>query len=249
MVLYSTLAYAAIAGPGIILAYAWLKNLRSFERALIGAVLGTGMFIFAAYLVRSVSLGFISFYLIASYISAILLAKKLSLNLHGDSCPAASWAGKDRSILVLLSALLGMIYLINVIPLFFSEFPPGGDPAFHLLLIKKMAINSSLPVDWLPFAPIRVNYPLGSHILAAGMSKISGVEPHQSFKACFPLMAALTAGLIYLLGTALFQERRVGLAAAFSYSFLSDCGGLTYYGWEDCRILWACFFCSPPSGR
>jgi len=192
------------------------------------------MFIFTAYLAKSVSPAFISFYLIAAYLSVIPL-KKYSRNPSSKSQniphPVVFPGRKDTSSLILLSVLLGIVYLYSLIPLFFSEFPSGGDPAFHLILIKKMLLENSLPVDWQPFAPVRINYPLGSHILVAGMSKISGVQPYQAFKACFPLMAVLTVGLMYLLGKAFFRDRKLGVAAAFSYSFLASCGALIYYRW------------------
>jgi hypothetical protein len=224
-----TAAYIVIAGPGIVIAWACFRNLYLAERLLLGSVLGTGIFIYFSYLFKSASLSFIIAYLFIAYSSCIILI--IYLKARRGAAAASSLAPSDKPTLLTLTALLIIVYLSRLIPLYFSELPIGWDPTFHLILAKKILLTNTLPVDWQPFESVKLNYPLGSHLLVSALSRLSGQAPPQAFQICFPILSALAAAVIYLLGLSLFNDRKLGLAAAFAYSFLANWGSLDNYRW------------------
>lgn len=126
---------------------------------------------------------------------------------------------------------LGLVFLSRSIPLFFNEVPLGLDPCFHTLIAKKILLSRVLPTDWTPFESVRLNYPVGSHILIAEAARLTGIPVHVVFKALFPVLASLTALSIYSVALRFFESRRIAWWSMVAYAFLAVWGSLDYYRW------------------
>ncbi|MFO7870739.1 MAG: hypothetical protein R6V03_04830 [Kiritimatiellia bacterium] len=138
------------------------------------------------------------------------------------------WTGTDSGLTVLVLAACAVRLLPIVLG---NESMGGGDARFHNILARSILIERRLPGDWLPFAPVPVNYPLGTHALTAFLAETAGVEVHDSFNFLFPVAGALTVAVIYALGLEIFNRRKCAFFAAAAYGFLPFWGSLEYYRW------------------
>lgn len=130
-----------------------------------------------------------------------------------------------------LLIVLGLVFISRSIPLFFSDLPPGIDPSFHTIIARKILITGTIPVDWRPFETIRLNYPVGSHLLVAELAHWTGVPVHVAFKCLFPIVACLSGAAVYLVALQFFRDRTTALLSCAAYSFLAVWGSLDYYAW------------------
>ena len=88
-----------------------------------------------------------------------------------------------------------------------------------------------MALDWTPFAEVPVFYPQGSHTLVAFLSELADRPVHEPFHVLFPVVGALSAGILYLIALVAFNDRRSGLVAAACYAFLPLWGSLDYFRW------------------
>jgi hypothetical protein len=50
------------------------------------------------------------------------------------------------------------------------------------LIAQNILDSGTIAGDWLPFEPIKVNYPLGTHFLLAETARFTGLPVHVVFK-------------------------------------------------------------------
>jgi hypothetical protein len=129
------------------------------------------------------------------------------------------------------AALLPLVFISRSIPLFFSDVPLGYDPSFHTLIAQKILDSGTIPSDWLPFEPVKLNYPVGSHLLLAEAARFTGVPVHVVFKDVFPILACLTTVALYCVALRMLRSAHGAWYAAVVYSFLAVWGSLDYYRW------------------
>jgi hypothetical protein len=155
---------------------------------------------------------------------AVALSRRLGRRPQSVSRPAPAGAAH-------WAALLPLVFVSRSIPLFFSEIPQGFDPAFHTLIAQKILDSGTIPTDWLPFEPVKLNYPVGTHLLLAETARITGVPVHVVFKDVFPILACLTTAALYCVALRILGSPRAAWYAAVVYSFLAVWGSLDYYRW------------------
>jgi len=112
-----------------------------------------------------------------------------------------------------------------------SHWWGGGDMRFHNILAKLITVNHSLPDTWLPFADIPVNYPLGSHLLAAFIASHTSIPVHAVLNVLLCLCGALSTALIYALARRMFRDRSAASISAIAYGLTALSGSLDYIRW------------------
>lgn len=192
---------------------------------------------------RSLILGVAGFCLLASLTTVFGFTTyrwlHAGLTLAGVAAVAWRWAGKRGAERTRLSApdrvLVSIVVLalvVRLVPLLLAgETFGGNDARFHNILARKIVVEDGLSATWSPIAEVPVVYPRGVHVLCAFIAKTANVPVHSAFNGLFPIIGALTVGMIYLLGRAVFRSRRAGLFAAAVYAFLPGWGSLDYFRW------------------
>jgi hypothetical protein len=200
-----------IALPGVIFVAIFVREWRWAGAIAIGSTAGLAAAVLGGYYLLRAGMSF-AYLLLVEYAAVGVV---LALRPHRGSRPLAQAAvtGKAR-----WAALLPLVFISRSIPLFFSEVPLGFDPSFHTLIAQKILDSGTIPSDWLPFEPVKLNYPVGSHLLLAEAARFTGVPVHVVFKDVFPILACLTTA-------------RAAWYAAVVYSFLAVWGSLDYYRW------------------
>src|SRR5204863_5520077 len=105
------------------------------------------------------------------------------------------------------------------------------DPSFHTLIAQKILNSGTIPTDWLPFETVKLNYPVGSHILIAETARLTRIPVYIVFKSLFPVLASLTTLSMYCLALRLLGNRHAAWCGAVAYSFFAVWGSLDYYRW------------------
>lgn len=104
---------------------------------------------------------------------------------------------------------------------FIQFYPPGDEMKLHLLHTNTIIQEKSLPSEYALYPEIsRISQPLGFHGLTAFVTGVSRTTVIPASTVCGIVMAALGCISCYVLAKTLFSEE-VGIAAAFSYAFLS----------------------------
>jgi len=86
-------------------------------------------------------------------------------------------------------------------------------------------------VDWMPFEPVSLNYPVGSHILMADLALLTGIPLHVIFKFLVPTFGIITTAQIYWFSIRISGHRELALYASIAYAFLAILGSINYYSW------------------
>ena len=133
----------------------------------------------------------------------------------------------------LLAGLLVLVFVSRAVPLFFGSLPLGSDPSFHAIIAQKILLTQAIPTDWQPFEAVALNYPVGTHLLIAEISRAVGLPVPLVFKCLFPIIACLTTLSVHscalrLLGPKAVMEARL---AALSFGFLAIWGSVDSYRW------------------
>lgn len=129
-------------------------------------------------------------------------------------------------------ALMIAAGLVRLAPFFpYTDWLGSGDMRFHNILANSIILNDHLPRTWEPFAQIPVNYPLGSHFIAAFTSFHSGLKVHTVLIVTLCLYGALSTGLIYLISCRLFKDSYAAAISAIAYGFIALAGSLDYARW------------------
>ncbi|MBZ5566353.1 MAG: hypothetical protein LAN64_00735 [Acidobacteriia bacterium] len=130
-----------------------------------------------------------------------------------------------------LGLLLAVVAISRFAPVFFRETPPGWDPSFHLILIRKLVLADHMVSDWTPFESVPLNYPLGSHLLVAVLARLTGLPLPRVFQFLIPAFGVVSTAQVYALAARVFQRSEVGLYAAVAYGTWAFAGSIGYYTW------------------
>jgi hypothetical protein len=130
-----------------------------------------------------------------------------------------------------LALLLAMVAVSRFAPTFFRDIPLGWDPSFHLLLAKKLLVTDKLFYDWTPFETVSLNYPLGSHLLLAVLSRLTSIPLHGVFLLLVPALGVITTAQVYGLAKRIFPSSEVALYSALAYGMWAVLGSFGYYNW------------------
>ncbi|MBN2373078.1 hypothetical protein JXL19_04760 [bacterium] len=112
-----------------------------------------------------------------------------------------------------------------------NEIPQGVDPTFNCVLAKKIFLTRGMIFNWEPFENIKVNYPLGSHILVAILSCVSCISIHNTYRFLLPALGVLTTSQIYILALSYTKKREIALFSAIAYGFWAVYGSIHYSSW------------------
>lgn len=217
-----------IALPGTLLVALVERDAGWPSAAAVGAVAGLSAGILGGYYCLLAGLPFAVFLALeyAALGACLLVLRGRVTARHAPQSAAPRDASRWLLPLVLL-----LVFASRAVPLFFGELPPGVDPAFHALIAKKIVLAGAIPQDWTPFEPLKLNYPVGSHLLVAAISRLAGVPVHVAFKALFPALACLTTLSIHAVALRILASRHAALLAAIAYAFLAGWGSLDVYRW------------------
>ena len=187
------------------------------ECLALGGALGLSLAVYLAYVTAIVSITW--FWPIWGVLCAITLLVGRSLNWK-DFRPEAS-----------VIVVLGLVAASQFFVVSLHRLPGGWDPSFHCLLAKKILLTGKLISDWEPFARATLNYPLGSHLLLAQLSRISGLPVHTVFKLLMPALSVLSTVAIYALTLRTFGSRDAALYSAIAYGLWVFGGNVDYLRW------------------
>jgi hypothetical protein len=215
-------AAAVILLPGIWLARGLLLGENLLERCAIGSSLGLALAVYLASVVSHFDLrGFYLVWGVVFIASGIFWGLSLRKRAENLNVAAQVW-------MVMILGVVGVIQFAIALP---RELPAGFlDPEFHLILARQIQISRHAIDQW-PFAGVGLNYPIGSHVLVAVMSNISGLGVHTVFKDLIPLLAVLTTGQIYVLARRVMGQPMVGVYSAAIYGLWAWSGGIDYLRW------------------
>ncbi len=211
--------------PGICCWTIFFPNDSIEERVAWGSVLGFSAAVYIAYVCALVRLG--CFY---PAWAVIVILSVSSLMRRSRLAPG------DRNGLVAgpnatLAWLLLVVVIFQIASVMRQVIPPGFDPAFHVLLAKKIALTGRIIRDWQPFEDSTLNYPLGSHFLIALFARFSSIPLPRVFQLLMVTFSVLSALAVYALGAEYFGSETVGLYAAIAYSFWAFVGSADYLRW------------------
>jgi hypothetical protein len=130
-----------------------------------------------------------------------------------------------------LALLLALVAASRFAPTFLRDIPLGWDPSFHSLLAKKLLLTDKLFYDWTPFETAALNYPLGSHLLIAVLSRLTSIPLHRVFQLLIPALGAITTAQAYGLARRVFRSSEVALYSALAYGLWAFLGSIGYYNW------------------
>jgi hypothetical protein len=216
--------FCVIALPGVILVAVFVREQRWAGAVAFGSAAGLSAAIVGGYYLLRARIPF-AYLLVVEY-AAVALAVALRHGPRSQPVSRPAPAGDAH-----WAALLPLVFVSRAIPLFFSEIPLGFDPAFHTLIAQKILDSGTIPTDWLPFEPVKLNYPVGTHLLLAEAARFTGVSVHVVFKDVFPILASLTTVALYCVALRILRSERAAWYAAVVYSFLAVWGSLDYYRW------------------
>ena len=217
------LALLLLLLPGIALWQRLSPDPPGPARAVTGVTFALALAVCSGYVLNYFSL---DIFLMAWGVAAALAAFSLVRNL-----PSPGALYRVLSPHKWLLGLLLFTLLIRILPTFAHTYPRGWDPYFHLLLAQKILGAGAHISDWLPHETIPLNYPTGSHLLLAALSRVTQVPPHALFKLLLALFGALTVAQVFALVSVSTRERHVALLSAASYALLPAYGSLGYYRW------------------
>lgn len=206
--------------PGVLLLFSLFPNRSLGEIFFIGGAVGWALVVM---ILRLFPLGWSPFVLGVVYLGTMIAAFFEITKAKEDKLQRFT-----GSIFLWLLAILS--FALKIIPSMACELPPGQDPKFHLIVIKKILIFGTLPENLSPIAGIKINYPLGSHLWTALVSKLSGMEAHFAFRVSFPVIGFFIAGVIYLLAMELLDgDRRSSFFASLIWVVGAAMGGWRYF--------------------
>jgi hypothetical protein len=133
----------------------------------------------------------------------------------------------DRTFVLIALAAAAIRFL----PALGREYPLGWDPYFHLLVVRLMEEKWAHVFRLNPFEDIPLNYPSGSHLLVALITKCAGASRYTVFQTLLALFASLSCLQVYAWVQAATNNRRWALYAMAAYAFLAVWGSIDYLGW------------------
>jgi hypothetical protein len=160
--------------PGLLIVLVLYKG-RSWEEVVLRGP-GVG---FATAIVLAFALSY--FHLALFLFAWMVLSVVLLLLVRKSSVQRPTWASLDVYNAWLI-VLLGIVLTVRLAATRWEVLPLGWDSSFHLILAKKILLTHGMISDWLPFENARLNYPVGSHVLLAEFSFLTGLPIHTVFK-------------------------------------------------------------------
>jgi hypothetical protein len=214
----------AILLPGVLLAR-WLRAGQSLvEQSAYGSTLGLALAVYLASLVSHFNLHW--FYPLWAAVAVVCAIGCWRGGPRGERGREAT--GQWESWLLVVLLIVGVIRFWFVLP---ELLPDGWDPAFHMILARKIQLTQHAIRDWRPFADVPLNYPIGSHLLIVILSALSGLGLPTVFKDLIPLLGVLTTAQIYVLGRRMTGSAAVGLYSAAAYGLWAWTGSADYFRW------------------
>ncbi|MFH1018571.1 MAG: hypothetical protein V1798_10395 [Pseudomonadota bacterium] len=134
-----------------------------------------------------------------------------------------------------ISIALAIALLITALSRFGITFvhllPPGKDPSFHLILVEKIVLAGRQITDWRPFEDVSLNYPIGTHVFMAELSRVTRLPPTAIFKWLSAFVGVLSVAQTYVFTLSLFRSRPVALWASVAFGWWAMLGSVDYYAW------------------
>ena len=222
--LICTGTYLLVVLPGVAAAYSLDRRSNWTRVVALGNVVGLGAAILLGYYVLLAHLPLV-FVPAIEYACAVIL---IIWSRRAGEAREPETGGVARY----LGLLLLLVFASRAIPTFFNELPQGlTDPPFHTLIAQKILLTGRIPTDWQPFESIRLNYPVGIHILIAEIAKVTHIPVHIIFKMLFPILGVGSTLSVFSLARVISKRRDVAIYSAIAYSFLAVWGSLDYYRW------------------
>ncbi len=212
------LALGAICAPGVLLWGYGNPDHDWLEAVTWGATLGLALSVLLAFYVAYARLSWFWPAWVVVVMVSLIWARGANLRQR---------AGVGLPLLL----VLGLLAVTRFLPAVLHDVPPGWDPSFHLILAKKLFRLDHTFQDWRPFADVRLNYPLGSHLLIAVIGRVTNVPLHRIFQFLIPTLGVLSTAQIFCLARRLFESESVALYSAVAYGFWAYLGSIGYYEW------------------
>jgi hypothetical protein len=214
----------ALLLPGIFLAR-WLRlGKTSLEQSAYGSTLGLAMAVYLASLASHFNLKW--FYPAWGGVGIVCLIGWWTSGRTSSSGQNAD-AHWERWLAVIL-LVVGISRYCVVLP---EQLPDGWDPAFHMILARKIQLAQHAIYDWKPFADVSLNYPIGSHLLIVVLSAMTRLPLHTVFKDLIPLLGVLSTAQVYLLARRVAASAQVGFYSAAIYGVCAWGGSIDYFRW------------------
>ncbi len=210
-----------VGAPGGFVLGALPEPSDAIERVVSGAALGVATLVLVTFLCAHVDLRLAA--PVAVVVAACLLVVSFRRPRHAAAC--------NPALALLVSGIVLAVFLTRLVPTLFHTYPPGWDPAFHLLLARKIREAHALVSDWRPFEEVALHYPLGSHALVAMLADVTRLDLHVVFKLLFPTLGALTTAQTFVFARRATRSDGVGLTAAVAYGAWALFGSIDYYRW------------------
>jgi hypothetical protein len=111
-------------------------------------------------------------------------------------------------------AVLGAIIIWRFVQVRDLVLPAWVDSVHHVLIVKLILENGSIPASFAPYMPVPFYYHFGFHTSAALFALLAGLTPAQAVLTLGQLINALVALGIFRLGLAIWGDwRRAGITA------------------------------------
>jgi hypothetical protein len=209
--------------PGYLFASILRLGKTALDQIMIGACLGLSLATYIAYFSSLIDLR--AFYPIWGLFITATLFLWIRKSVWKSVVPM------PRGSLGLLLFLLFLVGASRFAVAMLHEFPMGWDPAFHLILARKIQITQHAISDWLPFEPIRLNYPTGSHTLIVVWAAISRLPLETVFNLLIPFLGVLSTAIFFVFARGLTANDSIAVYASYAYGLWANFGSIGYYDW------------------
>ncbi len=100
---------------------------------------------------------------------------------------------------VFFSAIALFAFTFYTVVALYLGWPPPGDPWYHGRMVETIVVQQRYPVDYMPYSSHLILYPLGFHLLVAGLRMTTGfyVGEVMLIAACF-VMATISIGIAWV---------------------------------------------------
>jgi hypothetical protein len=217
------LSFLVLMIPGVWIISALVPQREISWRWIQGSVLGVALGVYLAQLCGWWDIRIFYGLWLAAGTAGMIAWRKV----RGDA-PLFIKPSGDASccILVLLAVAVSRVGVASV-----RQLPSGWDPCFHVIFVRKIMLSNALIADWQPFESLKLNYPLGAHLIMALMAKATGLEPHTVFNYFSPILGVLTTAMVYSLTRSATGSGPAGIWAALAYGMWAWMGSISYQGW------------------
>jgi hypothetical protein len=228
------IACSIFAVPGVFAVSRLFPQKSIVERWILGSTMGLAAAVYLAFSLAYFNLAF--FY--PAWLVAALVSVRAWLQQRTHIPLFEKPRGNAWMLVVVLLLVATTRFGISLL----HDLPPGFDPSFHLILVKKLATTGKMVFDWKPFEDISLNYPLGSHVLVAVIAQIAHLPLHTIFKLLIPAVGVLSTAQVYLFAEKITTRTEVAIFSALAYGLWAVYGSIDYYRWGGLPNLLAMAF-------